>query len=55
LATAWPLPLLRCRLFERVTGRRRAWCQRRGQAQRWWHNQNVALLPFTSDALAASV
>lgn len=36
---------------------RRGFCIRRGQAQRWWHNENIAagLLPFTSEALAASV
>ncbi|KAL1522258.1 hypothetical protein AB1Y20_017253 [Prymnesium parvum] len=34
---------------------RRAWCKRNGQAQRWWHNENVPLLRFTSAKLAASV
>lgn len=34
---------------------RRAWCKRNGQAQRWWHNENVPLCRFTSGSLAASV
>ena len=36
---------------------RRGFCIRKGQAQRWWHNENLekGLLPFTSEALAASV
>lgn len=37
------------------TPERRAWCIRNGQAQRWWHNQNVGSLPFQDEALAASV
>ena len=34
---------------------RRQFCIKRGQAQRWWHGQNVGLLPFTNKAMAASV
>ena len=36
---------------------RRAWCIRRNQAQRWWHNTNVPLLPVgdSTEALAYSV
>ena len=36
---------------------RRGWCIKRGQAQRWWHNENICngLLPFEDEALAASV
>eukprot|EP00966_Prymnesium_polylepis_P262655 6066922-Prymnesium_polylepis.1 len=34
---------------------RRAWCKRNRQAQRWWHNENVRLLRFSSPRLAASV
>ena len=34
---------------------RRAWCQKRGLAQRYWHNANVGLLPFKDSAMAKSV
>jgi hypothetical protein len=34
---------------------RRAWCQKRGLAQRYWHNANVGLLPFRDEAMARSV
>jgi hypothetical protein len=34
---------------------RREFCQRHGLVQRWIHAENVGLLPFTCDALAASV
>lgn len=34
---------------------RRAWCQKRGLAQRYWHNANVGLLPFKDEAMARSV
>lgn len=34
---------------------RRDFCRRNGLVQRCWHNENVAMLPFTDDALAASV
>lgn len=34
---------------------RRDFCRKRGLVQRCWHNENVAMLPFTDDALAASV
>lgn len=34
---------------------RRQFCIKRGQVQRWWHGENVKLLPFRSEALAASV
>lgn len=34
---------------------RRGWAIRRGQAQRYWHNANVRLLPFRDDAMARSV
>lgn len=37
------------------TPQRRLWCKKRGQAQRWWHTANVGLLPFTNEALAASI
>ena len=38
-------------------GRTARLLHRKGQAQRWWHNENLekGLLPFTSEALAASV
>jgi hypothetical protein len=34
---------------------RRQFCLKQGQVQRYWHSTNVLLLPFTSEALAASV
>ena len=34
---------------------RRGFCKRRGQAQRWWHNENVPLLDFTNEAMAQSI
>ena len=36
---------------------RRGFCIRRGQAQRWWHNEHLSagLLPFTNEAMARSV
>ena len=34
---------------------RREFCQRHGLVQRWIHEENVQLLPFESEALAASV
>ena len=34
---------------------RRQFCLKRGQVQRYWHGENVQLLPFTAESLAASV
>ena len=39
----------------RPTPQRRGWAKRNGQVQRFWHCQNVGLLPFTSVPLAASI
>jgi len=39
----------------RPTPQRRGWAKRNQQVQRYWHNQNVQLLKFTSKPLAASV
>jgi len=39
----------------RPTPQRRGWAKRNKQVQRYWHNENIGLLPFTSQALAASV
>ena len=39
----------------RPTPQRRGWAKRNGQAQRYWHAENVGLLPFTSKPLAASL
>ena len=35
----------------RPTPQRRGWAKRNGQAQRYWHAENVGLLPFTSKHL----
>jgi len=37
------------------TPQRRGWCLRNKLVQRYWHGQNVELLPFRSQALAQSV
>jgi len=39
----------------RPTPQRRGWAKRNGQIQRWWHGENVNLLPFKSKPLAASI
>ena len=39
----------------RPTPQRRGWAKRNGQVQRYWHAQNVGLLPFKNKALAASI
>ena len=39
----------------RPTPQRRGWAKRNRQVQRYWHAENVGLLPFTSKPLAASV
>jgi hypothetical protein len=41
--------------FAARSAERRGFCKRKGQAQRWWHRENVPLLPFTSESLATSV
>ena len=37
------------------TPARRAFCNRNNLVQRWVHSENVGLLPFTDEAMAASV
>jgi len=37
------------------TPQRRGWCLRNGLVQRYWFSENVKLLPFKCEALAASV
>jgi hypothetical protein len=39
----------------RPTPQRRGWAKRNSQVQRYWHAENVGLLPFTSKPLAASL
>ena len=39
----------------RPTPQRRGWAKRNSQVQRYWHAENVGLLPFTSKPLAVSL
>mmetsp|Transcript_5001 Transcript_5001/g.9720 ORF Transcript_5001/g.9720 Transcript_5001/m.9720 type:complete len:312 (-) Transcript_5001:147-1082(-) len=39
----------------RPTPQRRGWAKRNRQVQRYWHAQNIDLLPFTSKPLAACI
>eukprot|EP00325_Prymnesiales_sp_UTEX-LB-985_P003739 CAMPEP_0174695538 /NCGR_PEP_ID=MMETSP1094-20130205/1896_1 /TAXON_ID=156173 /ORGANISM="Chrysochromulina brevifilum, Strain UTEX LB 985" /LENGTH=264 /DNA_ID=CAMNT_0015892067 /DNA_START=108 /DNA_END=899 /DNA_ORIENTATION=- len=39
----------------RPTPQRRGWAKRRRQVQRYWHAENVGLLPFTDKRMAASI
>ena len=41
--------------YVRRSPRRRNWCKTHGLVQRWVHNENVGMLPFTDEKLAASV
>lgn len=39
----------------RMTPQRRGWAKRNAQVQRYWHGENVGLLPFTDKRLAESI